>query len=229
MGTSRGKPRHRRHLTVKKPRHSVRWLAQGHTACDREAGTRPCLSGASHASRFPGRREEAAASSSFLEAHCHFALPDVFMTQFSALQTARSVRTRRLAAAEENVEVARAARLAQILKEICDGIISYKGDRGPRMLFVAVLNTRVTCPHRRHPGPKTNGRSGLGIPEATQFSSHRSLESGPVEVFGAVAFASLDLTHQFSGQIFVSVKAVDPFPTKMHVHNFARIWRVHRP
>lgn len=55
------------------------------------------------------------------------------MTQFSALQTARSVRTRRLAAAEENVEVARAARLAQILKEICDGIISYKGVRGPQM------------------------------------------------------------------------------------------------
>uniref|UniRef100_A0ABI7WWX2 ASH1 like histone lysine methyltransferase n=1 Tax=Felis catus TaxID=9685 RepID=A0ABI7WWX2_FELCA len=51
---------------------------------------------------------------------------DVFMTQFSALQTARSVRTRRLAAAEENIEVARAARLAQIFKEICDGIISYK-------------------------------------------------------------------------------------------------------
>lgn len=50
------------------------------------------------------------------------------MTQFSALQTARSVRTRRLAAAEENIEVARAARLAQIFKEICDGIISYKGD-----------------------------------------------------------------------------------------------------
>jgi hypothetical protein len=33
-----------------------------------------------------------------------------------------------LAAAEENIEVARAARLAQIFKEICDGIISYKGD-----------------------------------------------------------------------------------------------------
>ncbi|XP_040308645.1 histone-lysine N-methyltransferase ASH1L isoform X6 [Herpailurus yagouaroundi] len=54
---------------------------------------------------------------------------DVFMTQFSALQTARSVRTRRLAAAEENIEVARAARLAQIFKEICDGIISYKANR----------------------------------------------------------------------------------------------------
>lgn len=50
------------------------------------------------------------------------------MTQFSALQTARSVRTRRLAAAEENIEVARAARLAQVFKEICDGIISYKGE-----------------------------------------------------------------------------------------------------
>lgn len=55
-------------------------------------------------------------------------VPDVFMTQFSALQTARSVRTRRLAAAEENLEVARAARLAQIFKEICDSIISYKGE-----------------------------------------------------------------------------------------------------
>lgn len=50
------------------------------------------------------------------------------MTQFSALQTSRSVRTRRLAAAEENIEVARAARLAQIFKEICDSIISYKGE-----------------------------------------------------------------------------------------------------
>lgn len=53
------------------------------------------------------------------------------MTQFSALQTSRSVRTRRLAAAEENLEVARAARLAQIFKEICDGIISYKGESRP--------------------------------------------------------------------------------------------------
>ncbi|KAM3910275.1 histone-lysine N-methyltransferase ASH1L isoform 2-T4 [Leptodactylus fuscus] len=51
---------------------------------------------------------------------------DVFMTQFAALQTSRSVRTRRLAAAEENLEVARAARLAQIFKEICDGIICSK-------------------------------------------------------------------------------------------------------
>lgn len=64
---------------------------------------------------------------------------DVFMTQFSALQTARSVRTRRLAAAEENLEVARAARLAQIFKEICDGIISYK-DSSRQALAAPLLN-----------------------------------------------------------------------------------------
>ncbi|XP_075418923.1 histone-lysine N-methyltransferase ASH1L isoform X3 [Tenrec ecaudatus] len=64
---------------------------------------------------------------------------DVFMTQFSALQTARSVRTRRLAAAEENIEVARAARLAQIFKEICDGIISYK-DSSRQALAAPLLN-----------------------------------------------------------------------------------------
>ncbi|XP_074079384.1 histone-lysine N-methyltransferase ASH1L [Macrotis lagotis] len=64
---------------------------------------------------------------------------DVFMTQFSALQTARSVRTRRLAAAEENIEVARAARLAQIFKEICDSIISYK-DSSRQALAAPLLN-----------------------------------------------------------------------------------------
>lgn len=57
----------------------------------------------------------------------HILCPDVFLTQFSALQTSRSVRTRRLAAAEENTEVTRTARLAHIFKEICDMITSYKG------------------------------------------------------------------------------------------------------
>nr|XP_041577123.1 histone-lysine N-methyltransferase ASH1L isoform X3 [Taeniopygia guttata] len=64
---------------------------------------------------------------------------DVFMTQFSALQTSRSVRTRRLAAAEENLEVARAARLAQIFKEICDSIISYKGEDSSRQVLATPL------------------------------------------------------------------------------------------
>uniref|UniRef100_A0AAV2K7R9 Histone-lysine N-methyltransferase ASH1L-like n=1 Tax=Knipowitschia caucasica TaxID=637954 RepID=A0AAV2K7R9_KNICA len=55
---------------------------------------------------------------------------DVFLTQFSALQTSRSVRTRRLAAAEENTEVTRTARLAHIFKEICDMITGYKDSSG---------------------------------------------------------------------------------------------------
>ncbi|KAM8884471.1 histone-lysine N-methyltransferase ASH1L isoform 1-T1 [Synchiropus picturatus] len=55
---------------------------------------------------------------------------DVFLTQFSAIQTSRSVRTRRLAAAEENTEVTRTARLAHIFKEICDMITSYKDSAG---------------------------------------------------------------------------------------------------
>ncbi|RVE67214.1 hypothetical protein OJAV_G00115150 [Oryzias javanicus] len=55
---------------------------------------------------------------------------DVFQTQFSALQTLRSVRTRRLAAAEENTEVTRTARLAHIFKEIWEMITSYKDSAG---------------------------------------------------------------------------------------------------
>ncbi|KAM5129489.1 histone-lysine N-methyltransferase ASH1L [Mantella aurantiaca] len=64
---------------------------------------------------------------------------DVFMTQFAALQTSRSVRTRRLAAAEENVEVTRAARLAQIFKEMCDVIVCYK-DSMNRNLAAPLIN-----------------------------------------------------------------------------------------
>ncbi|KAM4014454.1 LOW QUALITY PROTEIN: histone-lysine N-methyltransferase ASH1L [Anomaloglossus baeobatrachus] len=64
---------------------------------------------------------------------------DVFMTQFAALQTSRSVRTRRLAAAEENIEVARTARLAQIFKEISDGII-YAKDSINRSLAAPLLS-----------------------------------------------------------------------------------------
>ncbi|TRY65112.1 hypothetical protein DNTS_009668 [Danionella cerebrum] len=64
---------------------------------------------------------------------------DVFLTQFSALQTSRSVRTRRLAAAEENTEVTRTARLAHIFKEICDMIMSYKDSSG-QVLASPLLN-----------------------------------------------------------------------------------------
>lgn len=75
------------------------------------------------------------------------------MTQFSALQTSRSVRTRRLAAAEENIEVARAARLAQIFKEICDSIISYKGeDDTPRKSSMEAFSASgtVNSPNRKY-------------------------------------------------------------------------------
>ncbi|KAM9776709.1 histone-lysine N-methyltransferase ASH1L [Syngnathus typhle] len=64
---------------------------------------------------------------------------DVFLTQFSALQTSRSVRTRRLAAAEENTEVTRTARLAHIFKEICDMITSYK-DSSSQTIAAPLLN-----------------------------------------------------------------------------------------
>ncbi|XP_037548842.1 histone-lysine N-methyltransferase ASH1L isoform X3 [Nematolebias whitei] len=64
---------------------------------------------------------------------------DVFLTQFSALQTSRSVRTRRLAAAEENTEVTRTARLAHIFKEICDMITSYKDSSG-QILAAPLVN-----------------------------------------------------------------------------------------
>lgn len=97
-------------------------------------------------------------------------LADVFMTQFSALQTARSVRTRRLAAAEENIEVARAARLAQIFKEICDGIISYKGDRvHPEGFLLLFLYKSCLLPSPETPKIKNNGRSGLGVQEVTSL------------------------------------------------------------
>ncbi|XP_078604802.1 uncharacterized protein LOC144878245 isoform X3 [Branchiostoma floridae x Branchiostoma japonicum] len=55
---------------------------------------------------------------------------DVFMTQFTALKTSRSVRTRRLAAAEENSEVTRTARLAQVLKDIYNTVVNHKDTKG---------------------------------------------------------------------------------------------------
>ncbi len=71
--------------------------------------------------------------------------PDVFLTQFSALQTSRSVRTRRLAAAEENTEVTRTARLAHIFKEICDMITSYKGNEIQTQSYLKKKKTNAFC------------------------------------------------------------------------------------
>ncbi|XP_013389870.1 histone-lysine N-methyltransferase ASH1L isoform X3 [Lingula anatina] len=62
--------------------------------------------------------------------HTPFSKTDVFMTQFTALNTARSVKTRRLTLAEENSEVTRAARLAQVFKDICTAVTSCKDEDG---------------------------------------------------------------------------------------------------
>ena len=60
-----------------------------------------------------------------------------------ALKTARSVRTRRLAYAADNSELACAAKLAQIFKEIYQAVASYKEDD---ILLAADL---MTCPSRK--------------------------------------------------------------------------------
>uniref|UniRef100_UPI00358EFC59 histone-lysine N-methyltransferase ASH1L-like isoform X2 n=1 Tax=Myxine glutinosa TaxID=7769 RepID=UPI00358EFC59 len=72
---------------------------------------------------------------------------DVFMTQFAALQTARSVRTRRLAAAEGNTEVTRTARLAQVFMDIYKMITTQKDGTG-HLLSSPLLNlpSRKKCP-----------------------------------------------------------------------------------
>ncbi|XP_054713752.1 serine-rich adhesin for platelets-like [Uloborus diversus] len=55
---------------------------------------------------------------------------DAFLTQFTALNTSRSVKTRRLAIAEENTELTKTARLAQVFKDIFKAVTSSKGEDG---------------------------------------------------------------------------------------------------
>ncbi|KAK3604677.1 hypothetical protein CHS0354_009289 [Potamilus streckersoni] len=59
-----------------------------------------------------------------------FTKRDVFITQLTALNTARSVKTRRLTLAEEDTEMAKIARLAQIFKEIFSAVASCKDNDG---------------------------------------------------------------------------------------------------
>lgn len=54
-------------------------------------------------------------------------ITDVFITQLTALKTSRSVKTRRLALAEENSELNQTARLAQILHQILKNLVASKG------------------------------------------------------------------------------------------------------
>ncbi|XP_033634855.1 uncharacterized protein LOC117296092 [Asterias rubens] len=64
---------------------------------------------------------------------------DVFMAQFTALKTSRSVKTRRLAAAEVNVEVTKAARLAQVFKDIYTVVCTYRDSNG-QSLAIPFMN-----------------------------------------------------------------------------------------
>lgn len=52
---------------------------------------------------------------------------DVFYTQLNALSTLRSIKTRRLAQAEDNPELAKVAKLAHIFKELYSAIVTAKG------------------------------------------------------------------------------------------------------
>ncbi|KAL5005481.1 hypothetical protein ScPMuIL_018937 [Solemya velum] len=59
-----------------------------------------------------------------------FTQKEVFITQLTALKTSRSVRTRRLALAEGDPELAEIARLAQVLKDIFSAVLAYKDEDG---------------------------------------------------------------------------------------------------
>ncbi|KAE8745477.1 hypothetical protein FOCC_FOCC007857 [Frankliniella occidentalis] len=69
---------------------------------------------------------------------------DVFLTQLNALSIPRNVRTRRLAQAEDNPELARNARLACVLKDLFNVIVSSKDENGE-----ALSNPFMTLPNKR--------------------------------------------------------------------------------
>ncbi|CAG0881800.1 unnamed protein product [Cyprideis torosa] len=58
---------------------------------------------------------------------------DAFLTHFNALHTSRSVRTRQLAHADEDPEISRTARLAQVFKEICAAVTTAKDEEGQEL------------------------------------------------------------------------------------------------
>ncbi|KAJ8304065.1 hypothetical protein KUTeg_017648 [Tegillarca granosa] len=62
-----------------------------------------------------------------------FKKKDVFITQLTALKTARSVKTRRLALAEENSELAKTAKLAQIFNGIYNAVVTCKDEDGKEL------------------------------------------------------------------------------------------------
>ncbi|XP_056020790.1 uncharacterized protein LOC125649572 isoform X3 [Ostrea edulis] len=75
-----------------------------------------------------------------------FTKKDVFMSQLTALKTARSVKTRRLALAEENTEVTQTARLAQVFNSVCRQVMEYKDKDGREPVSTFALPSR-----KKHP------------------------------------------------------------------------------
>ena len=55
-------------------------------------------------------------------------ISDVFIAQLTALNTSRSMKTRRLTLAEEDSELGKMAKLAQVCKEIYSALASCKGN-----------------------------------------------------------------------------------------------------
>lgn len=51
----------------------------------------------------------------------------VFLNHLNALQKPRNMRTRRLAQAEDDPELSKVAKLATILRELYNAVVSYKG------------------------------------------------------------------------------------------------------
>ncbi|XP_034240792.1 microtubule-associated protein futsch isoform X2 [Thrips palmi] len=69
---------------------------------------------------------------------------DVFLTQLNALSIPRNVRTRRLAQAEDNPELARNARLACVLRELFNVVVSAKDEKDE-----VLSNPFMTLPNKR--------------------------------------------------------------------------------
>jgi len=65
---------------------------------------------------------------------------EVFLTHLNALSTPRNVRTRRLAQAEDDPEVARNARLAVILRDLYNALVGAKGESPSNDRLVSLAN-----------------------------------------------------------------------------------------
>ncbi|XP_060076770.1 histone-lysine N-methyltransferase ASH1L-like [Ylistrum balloti] len=75
-----------------------------------------------------------------------FSKTDVFITQLTALKTSRSVRTRRLALAEENSELTQTARLAQVFNNIRKAVVGYRDEDAKE------LSAQLSLPSKKkHP------------------------------------------------------------------------------